>query len=551
MRREEVMLNRLFPNARLLLQDRLKKLESANFWLNQNAPLSRGARRSSSVTRSARRCGAFTWEKNMQNKLAMKALLAATVALFASLSGCGKTSETGSTAVSQKVNQRVVLRQAKNGENPTEKLRLVQMTPDGLTEASAIIQYYGSCNSVLHHSSGFPDAGESAAKPSAGDPAKGLADRDGCTALVTYRTGGTGKGTVSEAKLLYPLDKQDSADKTAPLRPLDATLDGRKVARETQFDIDGHRFIQDVVKDENGAVTHAGRLTSSEIYDEYDLVEPQSPNPAKIDIVPGASSRAVTRHRQYVVKDGSWILALDESFFPDGVIQSQGSPDANDNMIWQNYNHDHLLLSRVTTGSYGNSVTTETFLGDGKTLGLRTVQTPYSVEIDHYVKGVMTESREFGNGLHSLSITYFVGGAKSYVQTWSRQAGAKNNPDGTIDGSQYQLTRVLFFDGKDNLTKIVILGDDHKNPKEIIVVPPGGSPYYGARTVKSFRPDGTLEKVEVYGKDSKLAKTRDFTPSQNVRESLGKFAEAPPFEQPPKLLVSESRFGRGAARGLD
>jgi hypothetical protein len=444
---------------------------------------------------------------------AVAVLLLATVALV--LSGCGKSARSDAEDSVFKLNDRAHLRQVKKGETPSEKLRIVQLAPDGITKTGAIIQYV-----------------------------------DGRTALVHYRTEGAHKGTMSDAQEFFAVPEpkvegNDAEKKPVELKPLESTLAGRKLRRDMQFDVDGHTFLKDTVYDENGTLVHAGKLTAPTIYDAFDFVDVQSPAALKVDIGNNSASRAVLRHVEYTLtkdKKPKWVLAVDETYFPDGVHQTVGTLDDGDgSFVTLTYTHESVLVSKATKNQWGSELATEFYETDGKTLKQKVTQTVYSVILEHYASGVITDRRMFSSNNRAMEITFFVAGKERIKQTWSLPSDAKVNDDGTVDGSKYVLDR-LQLTNPDGSVKVIELADDHKTPKTITILPKesAGSSVFSfwvAHTTKTFRADGTLEKVEVYKAGGKIVSTKTYTAAQNVREPIPqKYLQAPPFEQPPKTL---------------
>ncbi|HEY9775739.1 MAG TPA: hypothetical protein V6C81_18385 [Planktothrix sp.] len=438
------------------------------------------------------------------------------------ISGCGKAHEDRSQAVfPQKLNSVAQLRRAK-GENQKEKLRILQLAPDGITKSAAIIQYI-----------------------------------DGTTALVHYRTQGPNTGTMSDAKLYFALPQetdQNPADKQdKPLVSLDTTIAGRKLARDMEFDVDGHTFTKDVQYDDQGNVTHVGRMTSPVLYDAFDFVAVESPTALKLDIVPGTLNRAVSKHQEYTLaiagKRKTWSLGVEETFFPDGVHKSQGAIDDTDgSFTTTNFTHDRAVESKTIRNRYNTSFETDLFQADGKTLKQKLLQTTYAVTVENYdSKGVILERNAWAYNNRLMTLTYFQKGQEAFTQFWQRPVDSLTKPDDPIDRSKYALQKIQIKEAK--TVREIDLADDQKTIKnEMIMAADANQGFWAAHTSKSFRDNGTLEQVQVYQAGGKLVSTKKYTAEQNVREPLNaKYVQMRQFEQPPKALPQQARqpFGFG------
>jgi hypothetical protein len=99
----------------------------------------------------------------------------------------------------------------------------------------------------------------------------------------------------------------------------------------------------------------------------------------------------------------------------------------------------------------------------------------------------------------------------------------------------YTLSEVQYLNVKKEVTKDIDFQNDGRTPREIVVHdnPPNRHP----STDKTFRGDGTLEKLKVHNADRDVVKVENHEASEGIRETVDEqVLKGRPFDTPLSTL---------------
>jgi hypothetical protein len=96
----------------------------------------------------------------------------------------------------------------------------------------------------------------------------------------------------------------------------------------------------------------------------------------------------------------------------------------------------------------------------------------------------------------------------------------------------YELDSIEYLDENGEITKEIILREDRRTPDEVVL---RNQPESGSTTTKSFRPDGTLEKIVVTNDAGEKVSSEEHSPAENIREPIDEeLLKSRAFEDPPR-----------------
>lgn len=317
---------------------------------------------------------------------------------------------------------------------------------------------------------------------------------DNRTAVATHRA----DKTLAEVKIWYPA-------------PEGSTV--RQLQRQAVYEADGKTYVSVVDYYPDGKLQRQGtNFGGSTIFESYSFA---------------ADGKTVARHQRFVKKD-KWVANFDESYAANGAVISSLLLQTDGSTVITTFTDKGVKTSVAKADSRGSTITTEFYYPDGVNVYKRLEQGPNTVTLTLLrFDGTKIVKREINAG--SMTVAYYTEkGEPSYKQTFT--VDNLQTPDG---GSikRYRLTYAAQTDTKDNTLLAVYTADDGMTPKTVTIYhqPPGS-----ARIEKTFAPDGTLAKVEVYDKDGKKIASTPHTPSENLRETLpAKLMELERFDRPP------------------
>ncbi|MGH9548011.1 MAG: hypothetical protein ACRD3W_01500, partial [Terriglobales bacterium] len=316
-----------------------------------------------------------------------------------------------------------------------ERIRYVTFDADGVTKLSAQVEYI-----------------------------------DGTTAMIAYRT----NGTIKDVTVTYPLPK-DAADGTK-----------RQVARLIQMAADGRTYASDRQFRLDGTLAHAGTATGPGLYDAFDYQ---------------ADGKVVFQHQEFALQsDKKWLVVSAETFRQDGSHLTTGARDKDLNMVTTTLDVDGSVLSKATMTKDSTELKTEYYWPGTATLRSKTDQTAFGVTVEQYSeKGVIKERRIFLSNFISMSVTVFNNkGVPVFEQDWlATDMKVKDATDPKTTGRTYRLSQVKELRPDGNAQVAIGLWDDGKTPATRKFFNPGSTNLYTNFTQRSYREDGTLEKVSV------------------------------------------------------
>jgi antitoxin component YwqK of YwqJK toxin-antitoxin module len=268
--------------------------------------------------------------------------------------------------------------------------------------------------------------------------------------------------------------------------------------------------------------------------------------------------------------DGTYQI---DYYFADGTrLERHQLVSADGKPLLEQVYRDNGALKGFTQVDAKGKLTTTTYYADGKTESILTVPSTYYDNItmvSYYPNGVTQRRVEWSSynitadyfrpdgtqRLSSAETTYSSGNLVWITYDAKGKATLKQTYRGvmTVDSAtgkpvkSYVLDSVEELNADGKVTRYTEFADDGVTLYRINVPKPPGS-YWGG-TLKTFRPDGTLEKVEEKNKDGNVVSTKTYTVQDNVRENLpGSYLVRPVEEAlpiPPKKTATPPPYYYG------
>ncbi len=230
-----------------------------------------------------------------------------------------------------------------------------------------------------------------------------------------------------------------------------------------------------------------------------------------------ADGARLAKH-QLISADGKPLL--EQVYRDNGSMQSVLEVDSTGKKTITTYFADGKTESVTTVPSnYWEDVTAVYYFPDGVTVARQIDWTSYSTNVDYY--------RQDGTKRLSSAETHYSGGSFTWVHY-----DAKGKPvfkqsyrvDTKVDAATgktvttYLLREVDELNADGKVTREIDFASDGVTPNQVFIPKPAGS--YWAGTRKTFRADGTVEKVEEKNGNGDVVSTKTYTAQDNVRENV-------------------------------
>ena len=237
------------------------------------------------------------------------------------------------------------------------------------------------------------------------------------------------------------------------------------------------------------------------------------------------------KHALFVKVRGDWISSLLQEYYPNGQLAKIRQMLEDGSFDLRTYGEDsHLLMHRLSD-SFSTHIVTELYEADGQTIKTKTDESYASVSVMNYKNGKPTQENTFRFAYivditNVLMITmYDADGQRQYRQKWVIGWDKISKLESKLSKvvltpSIYTLAEVQYLNANMKVTKDIDLFDDHKTPRSIEThaKPENERPY--PRVTKSFRADGTLEKLKEYNETGEVIKVEKHTSEDNIRETV-------------------------------
>lgn len=208
-------------------------------------------------------------------------------------------------------------------------------------------------------------------------------------------------------------------------------------------------------------------------------------------------------------------VTLEEVYRQNGKLEMQTRKVGYDTTEITEYRENGARLSVTTRGSNRWSpVEVVVFDSDGIMVEQKIRYSSSQVEVEYRrADGTLAEKRSYSRYSGVTVTTYGADGKPQYRQEWRNSAAGDN----FTDMSKARLTKIEELKPDGTVEREIELRDDGKSVKSTRVR--DGVSYYSG-TYRYFREDGTLEKEEVKEDYNTVKETKEFTPEDNIRETV-------------------------------
>lgn len=300
-------------------------------------------------------------------------------------------------------------------------------------------------------------------------------------------------GTIFRLEEFYPSDPQGH----------------RQLKSEANLAADGKTYISDKAYRSNGTLERIGSRIDNGAYDI---------------VLYHDDGKSVSKH-QVVSADKKPLL--EETFGADGVMTKKAvlNPD-NSFEVTTYLNGKRAFVSLKS--QYGREEQTY-YRGDGETIEMKVLLETYQTAATYFLPdGKVEQVRTFSNEV--MEVVVFNNGVPHHRQKWQLVNTSATGPN---DKREYKLIEVALLRPDGKPTQVIELAADGKTPKRIIT-PHNPDQFYGQRTIKEFRPDGTVEKEVVRTGDfGKVESTKTYP--AGVKETVDPALTVHiPYREPPR-----------------
>lgn len=307
--------------------------------------------------------------------------------------------------------------------------------------------------------------------------------KSGVTGYIFYRV----DGTIRETTEYYPAPKDSSV---------------RQLRSGSLRTDDGTAFLSDRGFREDGTLVREGNRLSDGSYEVHFYF---------------ADGTSLQRN---LLLDAAGKLVMEKAFFEGGALKASSQRDSVGRMIATTYFQDGKKESVITVpANYYENVDAVYYFPDGVTMRLHIVYNNYGYAADYFredgtLRLSTTESMYSTQG-QAYWLHFDAKGKKTLRQTF-RVEMTKDSTGKPV--KTYLLRTVEELDAAGNTSREIGLAADGVTPNRVRIPSVPGS-YYGG-TIKTFRPDGTIEKVEVRNSRDDVVSTRTYTAAENKREAI-------------------------------
>ncbi len=252
-----------------------------------------------------------------------------------------------------------------------------------------------------------------------------------------------------------------------------------------------------------------------------------------------ADGTRLERH-QLVSADGKPLV--EQVYSDTGALKGFTQVDATGKMTITTYFADGKTESVTTVPStYWENITATYYYPDGVTIARKIEWTSYQVAAD-YFRADGTKRLSYAESNYSTGsvvwVHYDANGKPVMKQTY--RVETKMDPATGKPVKTYLLREVEEVNGAGKTTRKIDFAADGVTPSKVFIPKPAGSYWGGTR--KTFRADGTLEKVEERNSSDDVVSTKTYTAQDNVREPFPTTYLVRPVEDalptPPKKTVT-------------
>jgi antitoxin component YwqK of YwqJK toxin-antitoxin module len=258
-----------------------------------------------------------------------------------------------------------------------------------------------------------------------------------------------------------------------------------------------------------------------------------------------ADGTRLERH-QLVSADGKPLI--EQVYRDNGALKGFTQVDATGKMTITTYYVDGKTESiLIVPSTYYENTTATYYFPDGVTVSRKIEWTSYSTNADYF--------RQDGTRRLSYAESNYSSGSMVWIRydargkaIWKQTYRVESKVDSAGKSVKtYLLRSVEEVNADGKTTRQIEFAADGVTPYRVTIPKPPGS--YWSGTVKTFRPDGTLEKVEEKNKDGDVTSTKTHTAQENVRENFpGSYLVRPVEEAlpvPPKKTAAPPPYYYG------
>lgn len=307
--------------------------------------------------------------------------------------------------------------------------------------------------------------------------------KSGVTGYIFYRV----DGTIRETTEYYP----------APEGSTQRQLRSGSLRTE-----DGKAFLSDRGFRADGTLVREGRRLPDGSYD-----------------VQYYFANGVSLQRTLLL-DAAGKLVMDKVFYEGGAIKSSSQRDSVGRTIATAYFADGKKESVITVpANYYENVDAVYYFPDGVTMRLHVVYNNYGYAADYFredgtLRLSSTESLYSTQG-QAYWMHYDAKGKRSMRQSY--RVEVKTDSAGKTVKT-YLLRTSEELDANGNVIREISFAADGATPNRVRIPATPGA-YWGG-TIKTLRPDGTIEKVEVRNSRDDVVSTHTYTAAENKREAI-------------------------------
>lgn len=262
---------------------------------------------------------------------------------------------------------------------------------------------------------------------------------------------------------------------------------------------DGTKFLSDASYRQDGTREREGKMLEDGSY--------------QIDFF-FADGQTLAKH-QLVSKDGKPLL--EQVYRDDGALKGFTQVDATGKMTITTYFADGKTESiTIVPSSYWENTWARYYYPDGVNIAVRYEWTTYNKQAIYYrpdgTRRLMFEETNYATG-SQIWTHYDDKGRMVMKQTYR----VETKPDSTGKPvTTYLLRTVEEFNSAGKETREINFAADGRTPNGVFIPKPPGSYWGGIR--KTFRADGSVEKVEEKNNNGDVVSTKTYTAQENVRE---------------------------------
>jgi len=228
-----------------------------------------------------------------------------------------------------------------------------------------------------------------------------------------------------------------------------------------------------------------------------------------------ADGSTLERH-QLVGKDGKPLL--EQVYRDNGVLKGFTQVDATGKMTITTYFADGKTESvTIVPSTYWENIWARYYFPDGVNIAVRYEWTTYNKQAIYYrldgTRRLMVEESNYATGNEVW--THFDDKGRMVMRQIYRV-------ETKVDASTGKPVRTTLlrtveeFDAAGKETREISFAADGRTPNQVFIPKPPGSYWGGTR--KTFRADGSLEKVEEKNNNGDVVSTKTYTAQENVRE---------------------------------